>query len=83
MSDEMMEKIIEFVRDEYLEDEDQEITATTSLITSGIVDSFSMVSLKNYLEDEYDIVMTDDEASAETFDKVETIVELLKKKLAK
>lgn len=79
----MMEKIIEFVRDEYLEDEDQEITATTSLITSGIVDSFSMVSLKNYLEDEYDIVMTDDEASAETFDKVETIVELLKKKLAK
>lgn len=82
MSDEMAEKIIEFVRDEYLEDEDQEITETTSLITSGIVDSFSMVSLKNYLEDEYDVTMTDDEASPETFDTVKSIVELLKKKLA-
>ncbi len=82
MGDEMAEKIIEFVREEYLEDEDQEITGTTSLITSGIVDSFSMVSLKNFLEDEYDITMTDDEASADTFDTVASIVELLKKKLA-
>ena len=78
----MVADIIQFVREEYLEDESVEITATTPLISSGIVDSFSMVSLKMYLEDKYDIKMTDEEASTEAFDTVTSIMELVKRKLA-
>ena len=58
MDNEMVADIIQFIRDEYLEDESMVITADTPLISSGIVDSFSMVSLKMYLEDKYDIKMT-------------------------
>lgn len=82
MSDEMREKILEYIRDEYLEDESMVIDANTALISSGIVDSFSMVSLKMYLEEEYQIQMTDEEASTEAFDTVTSILALVNRKLA-
>lgn len=82
MSEEMKEKIIEYIRDEYVEDESMEVNVDTPLISSGIVDSFSMVSLKMYLEEEYSIRMTDDEASTEAFDNVGRIIDLVKMKLA-
>jgi acyl carrier protein len=54
--DEMHEVILEYVIDEYVdEDDDIEVHADTPLISSGIVDSFSMVSLKAFLEKKYDI----------------------------
>jgi hypothetical protein len=43
--------ILDYVKKEYLDDtDDREIAADTPLITGGIVDSFSMVSLKRLLE---------------------------------
>jgi acyl carrier protein len=77
MDKEMVADIIQFIREEYLEDESVEITATTPLISSGIVDSFSMVSLKMYLEDKYELRMTDEEASTEAFDTVTSICNLV------
>ena len=59
-----------------------EIKDDTPLISSGIVDSFSMVSLRMYLEEECGIKMSDDEASTEAFDTVNNIVALVEKKLA-
>ncbi|MCP4145636.1 MAG: hypothetical protein GY752_10195, partial [bacterium] len=44
---EMHEDVLEYVIDEYVdEDDDIEVEFDTALISSGIVDSFSMVSLK-------------------------------------
>jgi acyl carrier protein len=78
---EMREQITEFIYDEYVEDESMEIKDDTPLISSGLVDSFSMVSLKMFLEEEYSVQMTDEEASTEAFDTVNNIIELMKKKL--
>lgn len=76
--DEMHKVVLDYVKDEYLEDEDQEITVDTPLITGGIVDSFSMVSLKRFLENKYQISIPDDKATPESFDTVNSIVELVK-----
>lgn len=71
--------ILDYVKDEYLEeDDDMEITYDTPLITGGIVDSFSMVSLKVFLENSYNIQIPDSKATPEAFDSVNKIVELLK-----
>ena len=76
----MEEQILEYIRNEYLEDDDEvELTATTPLILSGIVDSFSMVSLKRFLEKTYQIAIPDDEASAEAFDTVTSIAAIVRK----
>lgn len=75
--EEMKEIILEYIIDEYLEDEDEEITFDTPLISGGIVDSFSMVSLKRFLEVKYNISIPDEKASPEAFDNVNSIAALV------
>jgi acyl carrier protein len=71
--------VLQYVKNEYLEtDDDREITYDTPLISGGIVDSFSMVSLKVFLETKYNIQIPDAKASPEAFDSVNNIVNLLK-----
>ena len=71
--------ILDYVKEEYLEeDDDMEMTYDTPLITGGIVDSFSMVSLKVFLENTYNVQIPDSKATPEAFDSVNKIVELLK-----
>jgi acyl carrier protein len=71
--------VLQYVKNEYLEtDDDREITCDTPLISGGIVDSFSMVSLKVFLETKYNIQIPDAKASPEAFDSVNNIVNLLK-----
>ena len=79
MSD-IKDAILEYVKDEYLDDEDDDIDVNydTKLISGGIVDSFSMVSLKRFLEMKYKIQIPDAKATPEAFDSVNRIVELLK-----
>ncbi len=76
--EEMKDVILEYVIDEYLEDDDDEITYDTPLISGGYVDSFSMVSLKVFLENKFKIQLPDDKATPEAFDSVNNIVALVK-----
>ncbi|MDD4052513.1 MAG: acyl carrier protein [candidate division Zixibacteria bacterium] len=76
--DEMKDVVLKYVIAEYLEDDTQEITFDTPLISGGIVDSFSMVSLKRFLENKYKISIPDDKATPEAFDSVNKIVTLVK-----
>ena len=81
--EDMKEIVRKYVMNEYLEDGDDEITFDTPLISGGIVDSFSMVSLKRFLEYEYKISIPDDKATPEAFDSVNKIVVLVNEFLKK
>ncbi len=77
--DEMTATVLEYVIDEYVdEDDDMEVGSSTPLISSGIVDSFSMVSLKTFLEATFGITLSDSEATPEAFDTVDSIVNLVR-----
>ena len=79
MAENTRQLIIDYVKKEYLEeDSGQEVTETTRLISSGIVDSFSMVSLKMFLEKKFQIKIPDEKATPEAFDSVENIMNLLR-----
>jgi len=74
----MKEAILEYIRNEYLDDdEDVDLDENTPLISSGIVDSFSMVSLKRFLEKKYSISIPDADASPQAFDNVNSIIALV------
>jgi len=78
----MKQEILDYVRSEYLDEDDEEdldLDENTPLISSGIVDSFSMVSLKTFIEKKYSIKLSDEEATTEAFDTVARIVELVNK----
>ncbi len=81
----MKEMILEYIRNEYIDDDEADeikLDENTPLISSGIVDSFSMVSLKRFLEKKYAISIPDEEASPEAFNTVTSIIALVNKHVA-
>jgi acyl carrier protein len=76
-SEEMKDLILKYVIKEYMEDEDEEITFDTPLISSGYVDSFSMVSLLVFLENKFKIKIPPSKATPEAFNSVNKIVALV------
>ena len=76
--DDMQKIVLEYVTREYLEDDSQTLELDTPLISGGIVDSFSMVSLKRFLENTYSISIPDDKATPEAFDTVNKICTLVR-----
>lgn len=81
--EEIRDVVLEYVIKEYMEDQDDELTYDTALISGGYVDSFSMVSLKRFLETRYKISLPDDKATPEAFDSVNNIVKLVQEFLNK
>jgi acyl carrier protein len=78
--DDIKQAVLVYVRDEYLEeDDDRELDADTGLISGGIVDSFSLVSLKRFLEKKYNIQIPDADATPEAFDSVNRIATLVER----
>jgi len=75
--EEMKDLVLNYVIKEYMEDGDEQITYDTPLISSGYVDSFSMVSLLVFLENKFKIKIPPDRATPEAFDSVNSIVELV------
>jgi acyl carrier protein len=76
-----LEKVIlDYVVREYLEEgDDRAVEVDTPLISGGIVDSFSMVSLKRFLEKRYQVQIPDGEATPDAFDTVSRIAALVER----
>ena len=76
--DDLKQLILDYVKREYLEEgDDRVVTESTPLISGGIVDSFSMVSLKRFLERKFSIAIPDADASPQAFDSVNSIAALV------
>ncbi|MHC1731253.1 MAG: phosphopantetheine-binding protein [Bacteroidales bacterium] len=80
---EMKELIRNYVIKEYIDDDDVTITYDSPLISSGYVDSFSMVSLLVFLENKFKIKIPPSKATPEAFDSVNNIVALVNQYLNK
>jgi acyl carrier protein len=76
-TDEMKDIVLQYVIKEYLDEEDEEITNDTALISSGYVDSFSMVSLLVFIENKFKVKIPPSKATPEAFDSVNKIVALV------
>jgi len=81
--DGLKDVILQYVTKEYLEDDSEPLDFETPLISGGIVDSFSMVSLKRFLENKYKIQIPDDKATPEAFDSVTKIASLVEEFVGK
>jgi acyl carrier protein len=76
--DDITKVVCDYVTREYLDEgDDRVITEDTRLISGGIVDSFSMVSLKRFLEKKFQIQIPDACATPDAFDTVRGIVGLV------
>ena len=66
-----------YIRENVAKDPRARIEVETPLITSGLVDSFSLVSVLAFIEDEFNVVIPDEAATAEAMNTVGLMLQLI------
>jgi len=79
--DEITSAILAYIKTQYLEERQEQVDCDTPLISSGLVDSFALVTLLRFLENKYRIGIPDREATAEAFDSAAKIAALVQRHL--
>jgi acyl carrier protein len=77
MSEELIQKLGEHIAKNILKQPNRQIKPDQLLISSGLVDSFSLVDLALYVEDTFNVHIDDSELNAETFDTLEALASLI------
>ena len=73
--------ITQFILDEFLPGEDpNELTPSTPLLSTGVIDSVGTIGLMAFLEERFGIRVEAHEADAEHLDTVERIAALVRQK---
>jgi acyl carrier protein len=73
----MEEKLISFIKAEFLEDPETEINIDTKLISAGLIDSFSLVSLQQFIKTEFGKNIPPPKITADSFDTIRQMIEII------
>jgi acyl carrier protein len=73
----MKDTIAQFIAGEILKDPNRTIAPDEALISSGLIDSFSLVDLALFVEDTFAVRIEDSELSATSFDSILELTELI------
>lgn len=77
MTEDIGSNLAGYITTEILKQPNRSLTADEPLITSGLIDSFSLVDLALYIEDNFDAKIDDTELNSDTFDTLEQLVDLI------
>lgn len=81
MSNAHMQRIKDFIMEEFLPGESpDELTETTPLISGGILDSIATLKLVMFMEEQFDVSFAPHEVDKENLDDLTRIVRLLQSK---
>ena len=73
----MLEQLSKYIATEILKQPNRTIQPDEALISSGLIDSFSLMDLALYVEDTFGVRIEDTELNADTFDSLSALVELI------
>ncbi len=77
MTTEIITPIAKFIAEKILKQPGKVISADEALISSGLIDSFSLMDLALFIEDTFGVRVEDTELNAETFDNLEQLAALI------
>jgi len=73
----LIEKLSTFISSEILKQPSRTIQPDEALISSGLIDSFSLMDLALFVEDTFGVRIEDTELNADTFDTLNALAELI------
>lgn len=73
----MIEQLSTFLAEKILKQPNRKITADEPLISSGLIDSFSLMDVALYVEDTFGVRIEDTELNADTFDTLTQLAALI------
>jgi acyl carrier protein len=77
MSDQTLSNLEKFIATQILKQPNRKIAADEPLISSGLIDSFSLMDLALYVEDTFGVRIEDTELNADTFDNLNQLSALI------
>ena len=75
--EEIISKLSAYITGEILKQPKRSLRPDESIISSGLVDSFSLVDLGLFIEDNFGVRIDDTELNASTFDTLEQLAKLI------
>jgi acyl carrier protein len=78
----MKSQIAQFIATEILKDPDRIIADDDAIISSGLIDSFNLVDLALFIEEEFHVRIDDAELTAEVFDSINELTILAQARLS-
>ena len=75
--EEYISKLAAYIATEILKQPKRAIRPDETLISSGLIDSFSLVDLSLFIEDNFGVRIDDTELNAETFDTLQQLAKLI------
>lgn len=76
----LLNDLMQFINQEIMEGQGEDLQIDTPLLELGIIDSLSMVNLLTFIDRQYGIEIPADQALPEHFKDVESIAQLIKVK---
>jgi acyl carrier protein len=76
----MKDKLAEFIATEILKDPNRSLSDDEALISSGLIDSFSLVDLALFVEDTYGVRIEDAELTSDVFDTLSELTSLVQQR---
>jgi len=77
MNEELMQKLGVYIAGTILKQPSRVIRPDQPLISSGLIDSFSLVDMALFVEDTFGVHIDDSELNADTFDTLEALAALI------
>jgi len=77
MNEELIQKLGAYVAATILKQPNRVLKPDQPLISSGLIDSFSLVDMALFVEDTFGVHIDDAELNAETFDTLEALAALI------
>lgn len=81
MRDEIEQEIRAFVVDEILQDPEAVDAEEDPALLSGLLDSFGLMTLLQFVEDRYDIVVANDQITRKNFESVRVLAGFLEERI--
>jgi acyl carrier protein len=76
-TDEMKIKLAGYLTKEILKQPNRVIQSDEPLLTTGLIDSFHLVDLALFVEDNFGVHIDDSELNASTFDSMDELITLI------
>ena len=73
----LIPKLSTFLANDILKQPDRTIAPDEPLISSGLIDSFSLMDVALFVEDNYGVRIEDTELNADTFDNLNQLAQLI------
>jgi acyl carrier protein len=70
VSDEMISALAKYIATDFLRQPERKLDPDEALLSSGLIDSFHLVDLALFVEDNFGVHIDDSELNASTFDSL-------------